>query len=114
MTAATAVRRGDVVVVAARGAYAGKPRPAVVVQSDLFNPTHGSVTLCLLTSELRPAPLFRPTVEPTEVNGLRRRSQVMVDKVFSAPRAGIGARIGELDGATMQQLDEALRRWLQL
>ncbi len=40
------MKRGSIVVVAARGAYTGKPRPALVVQSDLFNPTHASVTIC--------------------------------------------------------------------
>ncbi len=108
------MKRGDVVVVAARGAYAGKPRPAVVVQSDLFNNTHASLTLCLITSELRDAPLFRIAVEPSERNGLGRRSQVMVDKVFSATRESIGKDIGEFDAADMGRVDEALRLWLQL
>ncbi|MBI2896794.1 MAG: type II toxin-antitoxin system PemK/MazF family toxin [Deltaproteobacteria bacterium] len=108
------MKRGDVVLVAARGSYSGKPRPAVVTQSDLFNDTHASVTLCLVTSELEAAPLFRVTVEPTAENGLRRRSQVMVDKLLSAPRASIGGRIGEIDASTMSRVDEALRLWLQL
>lgn len=108
------MKRGDVVVVAARGAYSGKPRPAVVVQSDLFNETHASLTLCLITSELRDAPLFRIALEPSERNGLNRASQVMVDKVFSATRENIGRNIGELDTADLQRVDEALRLWLQL
>ena len=45
------MKRGTIVVVAAPGAYTGKPRPAVVVQSDLFNPTHASLTICPITSE---------------------------------------------------------------
>lgn len=108
------MHRGDVVLVAARGSYSGKPRPAVVVQSDLFNPTHASVTLCLITSELRDAPLFRPGVTPSVENGLRTESQVMVDKLFSAPRAGLGETIGRLDGPTMARVGEALRLWLEL
>ena len=84
------MNRGDVVLVAARGDSAGKPRPAVVIQSDLFNPTHDSVTLCLITSELRDAPLFRPDLKPTRENGLSKTSQVMVDKIFSAKRGSIG------------------------
>jgi mRNA interferase MazF len=108
------VKRGDVVVVATKGPYSGKPRPAVVVQSDLFNPTHASITVCLLTTDLKDAPLFRPTVEPSADNGLRRRSQIMVDKVFSAPREKVGAPIGTLDGSTLDLVDEALRIWLQV
>lgn len=100
--------------VAARGIYSGKPRPAVVVQSDLFNPTHASVTLCLVTSDLRDAPLFRPMVEPSAENGLRKQSQIMVDKLFSAPVESVGDTIGTMDGVTMERVDEALRLWLEL
>lgn len=108
------MKRGDVVLVAARGPYTAKPRPAVVVQSDLFNPTHASVTLCLVTSELRDAPLFRPTVHSSTQNGLRKDSQVMVDKLFSAPRDSVRDTIGTLDGDTMERIGEALRLWLEL
>ena len=100
--------------VAVRGSYSGKPRPAVVVQSDLFNPTHASVTLCLITSDLRDAPLFRPTIHPSAQNGLRKESQVMVDKLFSAPRDRLGHTIGTLDGPSMDRIAEALRLWLDL
>ena len=107
------MNRGDVVLVAGRGDYAGKPRPAVVIQSDLFNPTHDSVTLCLITSELRDAPLFRPDLKPTQENGLPKTSQVMVDKIFSAKRGNIGGKIGTLDKESMRRVDEALKVWLQ-
>lgn len=106
--------RGDLVLVATSGPYSGKPRPALVVQSDLFNPTHASVTLCLLTSEVRNAPLFRVAVEPTAHNGLKKRSQVMVDKLFSSPAERLGDRIGALDAAALREVNEALRRWLDL
>ena len=59
-----AVKRGAIVIVAARGAYTGKPRPAVIVRSDLFNPTHASVSICPITSDIVDAPLFRLTVPP--------------------------------------------------
>jgi mRNA interferase MazF len=107
------VKRGDVVVCAAPGDY-GKPRPAVVVQSDLFNPTHASVTVCPITSELRDAPLFRLTIEPARGNGLRTRSQVMVDKLQSLRRDRIRRSIGVLPPAQLAKVDEALRLWLGL
>lgn len=101
--------------VASRGPYSGKPRPALVVQSDLFNPTHASVTLCLITSERRDAPLFRIPLEPSAANGLRKPSQVMVDKLFSAPRENVeDDPIGTVDGSTMTKVEEALRLWLDL
>ena len=68
------MKRGDVVTIALQGDY-GKPRPALVVQSDLFD-AHPSVTVLPITSELRETPLFRVDVEPNDANGLRKKSQV--------------------------------------
>jgi len=45
------MKRGDVVTVAAAGHY-GKPRPAVIVQTDAFPETHASVVICQMTSKL--------------------------------------------------------------
>jgi mRNA interferase MazF len=101
------MRRGDVVTVAVSGAY-GEPRPAVVVQTDLLNDTHESVVVCLVTSLVVDAPLLRLTVEPSPQNGLRRRSQIMVDKVVSVRRGKIGSRVGTLDDETILGLSRAL------
>jgi mRNA interferase MazF len=100
------MRRGDVVTVAAPGDY-GKPRPALVIHSDLFEELP-SVTLCLVTSELRDAPIFRITVDPLPENGLRRISQVQVDKVLTVARERVGAIIGRLDDATMLKVNRSL------
>ena len=108
------MKRGAIVVVAARGAYTGKPRPAVVVQSDLFNPTHASVTVCPVTTDCVDAPLFRLTLLPGPRMGLNQVSQVMVDKVVSVPRAAIRQEIGECDSRELEGLDDSLRRWLDL
>jgi mRNA interferase MazF len=108
------VKRGAIVVVAARGAYTGKPRPAVVVQSDLFNPTHASVTVCPVTTECIDAPLFRPTLPPGTRTGLQKVSQVMVDKVVTVPRAAIREEVGQCSSSEVEGLDECLRRWLDL
>ena len=100
------MRRGDLVTVVLAGDY-GKPRPALVVQSDLFEELP-SVTLCLVTSELRDAPIFRITVDPTPENGLRRVSQVQLDKVLTVARERIGDTIGRLDDATMLKVNRSL------
>jgi mRNA interferase MazF len=100
------MRRGDLVTVAAPGDY-GKPRPALVIQSDLFEELP-SVTLCLVTSELRHAPIFRITVDPSPDNGLRRVSQVQVDKVLSVARERIGGTMGRLDDETMLKVNRSL------
>jgi len=101
------MRRGDVVVVAAAGDY-GKPRPAVVVQTDAFPEGHASVVICQLTSELVEAPNFRIPVEPHTGNGLRERSQIMVDKPVTVRRQRIGQVIGRLTTEQIVQLDTAV------
>ncbi|MGO8997790.1 MAG: type II toxin-antitoxin system PemK/MazF family toxin [Polyangiaceae bacterium] len=105
--------RGDVVTVAATGDFAGKPRPAVVVQSDLFNETHASFTIVPITTALVDADLFRIDLR-TKDSGLRARSQAMVDKITTVRRERIGRRIGALVSEDMDRIDLALRTWLSL
>ncbi len=109
-----ALTRGAIVVVASRGDYTGKPRPALVVQSDLFNDTHASVTICPITSDRVDAPLFRLTVPAGQRTGLRRSSQVLVDKIVTVPRATLGAEIGRCNPDELEAVEEALRLWLGL
>jgi len=108
------VKRGAIVVVAAKGPYTGKPRPAVVVQADVFNPTHSSVTVCPITSDCVDAPLFRVPVPPGARSSLKAPSQVMVDKVVSVPRAAIADEIGACSAHEMEAVEGALRYWLAL
>ncbi len=104
------MRRGDLVTVALQGDL-GKPCPALVIQSDLFD-THPSVTILPVTGELRVAPLFRIAVNPGELNGLPKPLQVMVDKPQSIPREKIGAVIGHLDDETMLAVNRVLADFL--
>jgi mRNA interferase MazF len=101
------MKRGDVVIVAATGDY-GKPRPAVIVQTDAFPETHASVVICQMTSEIVDAPDFRVTIDPSEENGLRVRSQVMADKPVTVRRARIRQLIGRLDDRDIGRLNIAL------
>ena len=86
--------RSQVVTVASPGAYSGKPRPAVVVQANRWLQDHPSLTLCPLTSTLIEAPLVRLTMQPTPANGLRKPSQLMIDKLFTVPLTAITEVIG--------------------
>ena len=101
------MQRGDLVIVAAAGDY-GKPRPAVIVQSDAFPAAHASVVVCQLTSDLTEAPDFRVTVEPKPENGLRHTSQVMADKPVTIRRERVGQKIGRLGDQDMARLGIAL------
>lgn len=98
-------QRGDLVTVSLQGDF-GKPRPALVVQSDLLTDLE-SVVLCPVTSDLRNA-AFRVTVEPNPANGLRTLSQVMVDKLSTLPRTKISEPFGRLDEERMKMVDRAL------
>jgi len=101
------MKRGDVVTVAATGDY-GKPRPAVVVQTDALPAEHASVVVCQMTSDLGDAPDFRVTIEPSEENGLRVLSQVMADKPVAIRRERVGQVIGHLDTTDIARLNIAL------
>ena len=99
------MQRGDLVTVSLQGDY-GKPRPALVVQSDLLTDLE-SVVLCPVTSDLRDA-AFRVTVEPDPATGLRALSQIMVDKLSTLPRTKINEPFGRLDEERMKRVDRAL------
>ena len=104
------MKRGDIVAVIVPGAY-GKPRPALVIQSDLFN-THPSLTILPLTSDLRDAPLFRLRIEPSQKNGLRVTSEVMVDKITTVPHDKVRDVFGHLEDESMREVERLLALWV--
>jgi mRNA interferase MazF len=104
------LKRGDLVTVVVHGDF-GKPRPALVIQSDQIDET-ATVTVLLLTSTLRDAPLVRHTVDPTPTNGLRTRSQVQIDRAQSIPRAKVGVTIGRLENAEIATISALLALFL--
>lgn len=107
------MRRGDIVTVAAGGGYGGRPRPAVIVQSDDFAAT-ASLTVCLLTSHGMDAPLLRLPLRPEPGHGLTVPSWIMVDKIVTIPRAKIGRRVGALASGDVTRLNRALAVFLGL
>jgi mRNA interferase MazF len=107
------MKRGDLVIVTVAGDY-GKPRPAVVVQTDLVNDTHASIVVCPVTSHLQEAELFRLTITPSPDNGLQKTSQIMVDKIVAVRRDKIRERIGCLDEEVMIRLNRSIAFWIGL
>jgi mRNA interferase MazF len=104
------MRRGDLATVAMPGDF-GKPRPALVIQSDQF-PATGTVTVLLLSSTLVEAPLIRLTVQPAPRNGLRKPSQIMVDKAMTVKRDRIGEPFGRLEDDMMIAVNRSLALFL--
>jgi mRNA interferase MazF len=101
------VRRGEIWTAAAGSGYAGKPRPAVIIQDDRFDATD-SVTVCTFTTDPTEAPLIRLPVEPNDSNGLQVRSSLMVDKITTVPRSKLGSPIGRLGDDDMVRLGRAV------
>ena len=104
------MKRGDLVTVSLSGDY-GKPRPALVIQSNLFD-EHPSVTILPITSEFRDTPLFRITIEASKENGLQKRSQVMVDKTHTVLREKLSKPFGSLDDTSMLAINRAVALFL--
>jgi mRNA interferase MazF len=107
------LRRGDIWTVSGGKDYAGKPRPVVVVQDEVFDATD-SITICAFTTDETDAPLFRLPVEPNERNGLHSPCRLMVDKITTVPKSKIGKRVGRLDDADILRLNQAVLVFLGL
>ncbi|HEX4372364.1 MAG TPA: type II toxin-antitoxin system PemK/MazF family toxin, partial [Puia sp.] len=104
------MKRGDIITISLQGDY-GKPRPALIIQSDLFD-EHTSVTVLPITSELRDTPLFRITIDPDENNGLLKTSQIMVDKTHTVSKDKLTNSFGKLGDETMLAVNRALAVFL--
>ncbi len=107
------MKRGEIWTVAGAQDYAGKPRPAVVIQDDNFDATD-SITICAFTTNPTDAPLFRLQVEPNERNGLREPCRLMVDKITTVSKTKVGTRVGRLDDEDVIRLNQAVLVFLGL
>jgi mRNA interferase MazF len=107
------MKRGEVWTVSGGAPYAGKPRPAVIVQEDRFEATN-SITLCAFTTDPTEAPLLRVLIEPTDRNGLASPCRLMIDKITTVPKARLGKRIGKLNDEDVIRLNRALTVFLGL
>jgi len=107
------LKRGEIWTVAGGAAYAGKPRPAVIVQDDRFD-ANDSIVVCPLTTDQTPAPIFRLAVRPSSQSGLRAPCWMMVDKVTAVPKKRLGTLVGSLNFDEMRALNRALFVFLGL
>ena len=106
------LKRGDLVAIVTSGDY-GKPRPALIIQSNAFDGLV-SVTVLPLSSHLIEAPLYRVTIQPDQGNGLRQVSQVMVDKAVTVLRVKVGQPVGQVDSAALEAVTKAFRGFFEL
>ena len=101
------MKRGEVWTVSGGAAYAGKPRPAVIVQDDRFD-DNDSIVVCPLTTDPTAAPIFRLPLQPSTRNGLKAPCRMMVDKVTAVPRSRLGRLVGSLASEDMKALNRAI------
>lgn len=106
------MKRAEIWTVSGGPDYAGKPRPALIVQDDHFDTD--SITVCPFTTDPTDAPLFRLEIESSPDNGLRETCRLMVDKLTTIPRSKLGERIGLLAGIDMLRLNRAIVVFLGL
>jgi mRNA interferase MazF len=107
------VKRGDIWTVSSGADYAGKPRPAIILQDDAFDAT-ASITICPLTTHLVDAPLIRLTVEPSERNGLRSTSHAMIDKITTVSKTKLEHHVGRLSDEDIVRINRAIVVFLGL
>jgi mRNA interferase MazF len=104
------MKRSSVVKVALPGDL-GKPRPALVIQSDTYDAT-GTVAVLPITSHLSDITLFRMPLHPSSENGLRHPSHVMIDKITVVRRDKVGGVIGSVGEDLMLEITRKLASFL--
>ena len=105
------MKRGDFVTIVVQGDF-GKPRPALVIQTDRVGDDFPSVTVLPVTSMVVPGQLIRVTVVPSTENGLQKVSQVLVDKAMTVKREKIGETLGAIDADGMKEVERNLAVFL--
>lgn len=106
------MKRGEIWTVAG-GVYASRPRPALLVQDDLFGET-ASVTVVPLTTSFTDAPMLRIRIPSSELSGLERDSDIMVDKLTTVRRTNVQTRVGRLTSDQLAEVERALMTFLGL
>jgi mRNA interferase MazF len=104
------VKRGDLVTIVMQGDF-GKPRPALIIQADQFEPS-ATVTILPITSKIIAAPLLRINIQPDHENGLQKPSQVMVDKTMTVKRDKVKPAFGQLAPDKLIEVDRCLAIFL--
>ena len=107
------MKRGEIWTLAGGPDYAGKPRPAVILQDDRFDSTQ-SITVCPFTTDPTEAPALRLPIEPNATNGLRTACRVMIDKIVTVPKEELGKEIGRLDDRDLARVSRSIVVFLGL
>ena len=107
------MRRGEVWTVAGGGEFLTKPRPAVILQNDIYDDL-STISVCLLTTRHGEGPPIRIPLEPSARNGLESPSRLMVDRILTVRKSRLGIKVGELEDEQMERLSDAVTIFLDL
>ena len=105
------MNRGELWTVSG-GVYAAKPRPAIIVQDDLFAATESVVVIPLTATTVAGAGVARIAVPTT--TGVTQPSFAMVDKITTVRRSNLGVRVGRVSAALMADIERSLMVFLGL
>jgi mRNA interferase MazF len=99
--------RGEIWTQAGGSDYAGKPRPVLIVQTDLLTGMASVITCPFTTFDGSEVPT-RPRFDPSAENGLRKPCELMTEKIIAVPRNKLGRRVGAVTSDDMERVEQAL------
>ena len=92
------------------GTYSTKPRPTVVIQAVAFDDFDSLTVIPMTTIEMESD--FRIKIEPSNINNLGKTGFVMVDKLTTIKKSGIGEYIGRIDDIYIDKIETTLLKFL--
>lgn len=99
------MNRGELWTVSG-GVYATKPRPAIIIQDDLFAATESVIVIPLTKTSVANAAVTR--IEIPTTTGIAHPSFAMIDKITTVRRSNLGARIGRVSTTLMADIERSL------
>ena len=105
-------KRGEIYLVEfdpARGHEIQKTRPALIIQNDIGNRYSPVTIVAAITSKFAVPPYPTDVIVEEGQSGLSLRSAVVLNQIRSVGRQRLIRRLGRLDGAAMQRVDQALQ-----
>ncbi|MDY4976334.1 MAG: type II toxin-antitoxin system PemK/MazF family toxin [Clostridia bacterium] len=105
------VRRGDIFYADLSpvvGSEQGGVRPVLVVQNDIGNRYSPTVIAAAITSKINKAKLPTHIELDAQSYGLVKDSIIMMEQIRTIDKRRLKEKIGHLDSAAMQRVDEAL------
>lgn len=105
------MNRGELWTVSG-GVYSSKPRPALIVQDDLFSATESVVVVPLTTTTIGDTAIARVAIPTT--TGVAQSSFAMIDKIATVRRSNLGEQIGSVPTTLMTDIERSLMVFLGL